>query len=93
MRSDGTGVRRLTNSPTMDMRPRFSPDGQRISFTSNRDNNYEIYVMNSDGSHLQQITDHPERDDYATWHPNGKQLLMVSERSGNHDLYFVELPR
>ena len=30
--------------------PVFSPDGTRIAFTSNRDGNSEIYVMNRDGS-------------------------------------------
>jgi Tol biopolymer transport system component len=76
----------------MDLRPQFSPSGLRISITSNRDGNYEIYVMDSDGGNVQQVTSHPERDDYSVWHPDGKQLLMVSERNGYHDLYLVDAP-
>ena len=37
--------RRLTDHPALDYWPAWSPDGKRIAFTSNRDGNYEIYVM------------------------------------------------
>jgi Tol biopolymer transport system component len=92
MQSDGTDVRRLTTSCGMDSHPHWSPDGKRISFTSRRDGNYEIYVMNADGSDPQNLTRHPERDDFAAWHPSGKQLVTVSERQGDYDLYLFDLP-
>ena len=69
-----------------------SPDGKRIAFTSTRDGNYEIYVMNIDGSASQRITDSEERDDYPTWHPDGKHLVYVGEQAGKFDLYMVEVP-
>ena len=46
MNADGSDLKRLTRSPGLDVRPAWSPDGSRIAFTSNRDGNYEIYVMN-----------------------------------------------
>ena len=72
---------------------RVSPDGQRIAFTSHRDGNAEIYVMNADGTEPRRITEHPERDDYPAWHPDGRRLLVVSERDGQHDLYLVDVDR
>jgi TolB protein len=36
--------------------PVWSPDGNQIAFYSNRDGDFEIYVVNSDGSNLRQIT-------------------------------------
>lgn len=44
--ADGTNLRRLTAGPKIDMRPSFSPDGSKLAFQSNRDGDYEIYVMN-----------------------------------------------
>lgn len=92
MRADGTDVRRLTNNRFQDIRPRFSPDGKWIAFTSSRDGNYEIYVIGVDGKQLRRVTQNKERDDYAAWHPEGKQLVVVSERNGRHDLYLVDSP-
>ena len=43
---DGTNFRRLTAGPRIDTRPAFSPDGSKLAFQSNRDGDYEIYVMN-----------------------------------------------
>ena len=51
------GSRPLSHdSPGLDVRPAWSPDGSRIAFTSNRDGNYEIYVMNADGSNPRNVT-------------------------------------
>ena len=43
---DGSNLRRLTAGLTFDDRPAYSPDGSKVAFQSNRDGNYEIYVMN-----------------------------------------------
>jgi Tol biopolymer transport system component len=43
---DGRNRRRLTVGPKIDTQPAISPDGSKLAFQSNRDGNYEIYVMN-----------------------------------------------
>ena len=65
MNLDGTDQRRLTYpSGYADARPTFSPDGTRLAFASNRDGNWEIYLMNRDGSGQQRITNN-SWDDFA----------------------------
>ena len=66
--------------------------GARIAFTSNRDGNFDVYVMNTDGSDVARLTGHPERDDYPAWHPDGRHLVTVSERAGRFDLYLWDAP-
>ena len=39
-----------------DMSPSWSPDGNKITFYSNRDGNSEIYVMNADGTGQTRLT-------------------------------------
>jgi TolB protein len=43
---NGHSHRRLTAGPKMDERAAYSPDGSKLAFQSNREGNYEIYVMN-----------------------------------------------
>ena len=75
----------------MDYWPAWSPDGKRIAFTSNRDGNYEIYVMNADGTGLRNLTRHPAQDNYAAWSPDGKRIAFISNRDGGHDVYVMEV--
>ena len=57
MNSDGSNQVRLTDDPEADSGADWSPDGTRIAFTSERDGNREIYVMDADGSNLIRVTD------------------------------------
>lgn len=52
----------------------------RIAFTSDRDGNREIYIMNSDGTNQKRLTTNLVVDDYPTWSPNGKKIAFVGEK-------------
>jgi TolB protein len=89
MSSDGSDLKRLTETRSINYAPAWSPDGLRIAFTSNRDGNYEIYVMNADGSNARNLTNHPDQDNFATWSPDGKHIAFISTRAGGHDVYVL----
>jgi TolB protein len=69
--------------------PAWSPDGGKLAFTSNRDGNPEIYVMNKDGSGLRRMTNNPAIDVSPTWSPTGNQLAWVSDRTGQPKIYLM----
>jgi Tol biopolymer transport system component len=73
---DGTAERKLTDTPGLDGFPSWSPDGQHITFVSDRDGggNWEIYVMNSDGRHQRRLTFTPEDEAALAWSPNGEKI-------------------
>lgn len=49
-----------------------------ILFASNRDGNYEIYVINSDSSGLQNLTNTPGYELYPHWSPNKDQIVFMA---------------
>ncbi|HLA68479.1 MAG TPA: amidohydrolase family protein [Bacteroidota bacterium] len=72
----GGEAKALTSGPAYDVQPRFSPDGSRISFTSDRDGIDNLWIMNSDGSMLSQVSKEKERQvNNAVWTPDGQYLI------------------
>jgi len=63
--------------------------GGLIAFVSDRDGNFEIYVMNADGSDPRRLTDHPFSDTSPAWSPDGTQIAFVSSRARNRDIYIM----
>jgi subtilisin family serine protease/Tol biopolymer transport system component len=74
---------KLTNG-TGDSRPRYSPDGSKIVFQSNRDGQSEVYVMNSDGTAQTRLTNNPALDTAPAWSPDGTKILFTSSRDNPH---------
>lgn len=87
VRVDGSGLVRLSDG----IQPAWSPDGQRIAFATNRDGNFEIYVMEADGSRQHRLTRNPGEDVLPTWSPDGTRVAFSSDRanSGQGDIYVM----
>ena len=77
--SDGHNAVNITNHPAEDFDPAWSPDGTKIVFTSERDGNREIYVMNDDGSAPTRLTNDTSALDFSpAWSPDGATILYRS---------------
>jgi TolB protein len=79
--ADGGNVQRLTDSPRFDYLPRWSPDGTKIAFVRQRDNNGEIYVMNADGSNQTMLTNDPADDYSPIFSPDGTRIAFTTTRA------------
>ncbi len=66
-----------------------APTTAKIVFTSNRNGNAEIYIMNTDGSEQVNLTQHNASDYDPVWSPTGEEILFVSDRGGAKDLYLM----
>jgi eukaryotic-like serine/threonine-protein kinase len=73
MRTNGTDQHDLTPDSFRQSWPRWAPDGQRISFTSRRTGNYELWVINRDGSGLRQLTQ-SSGGHYSPWSRDGSMI-------------------
>ena len=92
MNGEGSGVSRLTNSGANDDCPRWSPNGSKILFQSDRDHPdtgyMDIYVMNSDGSGVTRLTTDDNDDSLASWSSDGTKIVFQSLRNGdNYQVY------
>jgi Tol biopolymer transport system component len=75
----GSSPRRLTNDPYNDRMPRWSPDGKKILFYSNRTGSYELWTIKPDGSGLTQITEEPGvTQDSPIWSPDGTRIVYTA---------------
>ncbi len=73
MRTDGSNQRDLTPDNYRHAWPRWSPDGQRIAFTSRRTGDYELWIMNRDGSSLRQLSQ-SSGGHYSPWSADGSMI-------------------
>jgi hypothetical protein len=67
IRADGTGPIRLTDGPSMEGDPTWSPGGRKIAFASSRGRDEDIYTMNADGTGVVRLTDLPGMVGSPAW--------------------------
>ena len=84
--SGASPATRITSGPAFDMQPRFSPDGKRIAYSSDRDGLWNIWTMDPDGRNAKQISH--ERNWFVNspaWAADGQYIFarrhFVKERS------------
>ena len=66
-----------------------APAAGKIVFTSSRDGNAEVYVVDADGSGLRRLTDNPASDFFFAWSPDSSHIAFLSNRDGNQDIYVM----
>ena len=76
---------------TLDYNASFSPDGNWVLFTSERNGSADIYRARPDGTALEQLPKDASYDDQASFSPDGKKIAFVSSRTGETDIYVLDL--
>jgi Tol biopolymer transport system component len=88
--ADGTGARaELVAVGPADRDAAWAPDGRRLAFTSTRDGNEEIYVLDVETGVQIRLTADPATDRDAAWSPDGASIAFASERDGNSEIYVM----
>ena len=89
---DDAAAVNLTKTPKRDRYGIWSPDGRQLTFNTNRDGDFEVYVMNADGSKPRKLSNSPKSTEgLADWSPDGRRLVFYSDRGGNKDVYILDL--
>lgn len=84
----------LTDFNFSDIRPKWSPSGNRIAFYSDRDNEtlkYDLYIMNSDGSGVERLTFDKQQYGFTWINPDSIILNYYLEDSNMLQLRMINL--
>ena len=85
----GGQATRITSGMAYDAQPRFSPDGERIAFISDRTGTEHVWVVSTDGTDSTQVTTGGSDDVLSPeWTPDG-EYIVVSKGSGSLKLWLV----
>ncbi len=91
-----TGERlRLTDTNSNERTPKWSPDGTRLLFVSDRDGNREVYVMDLEArmegrEALVNLSRNKAPDWQPAWSPDGRRVAFSSYRDGNWEIYLMD---
>ncbi|WP_436517140.1 TolB family protein [Ekhidna sp. To15] len=89
--ADGSEARKITSLGNANWAPFFTPDGDKILFSSNHASErgfpFNLFMVNLDGSELEQVTFDDTFDSFPMFSPDGKYLVWASNRNngGNRD--------
>lgn len=66
-------------------------EAQKITFSTARHVNREVYVMNDDGSDQVRLTNHPDEDIISVFSPDGTKIAFHSHRDGNGEVHVMDI--
>lgn len=76
---DEGDLKRITDNPSRDRDPRYSPDGKWLAFISDRSGREEIYITPADGTgDAQKLTDLDVLKSGHRWSPDSKEILFAT---------------
>ena len=90
MNPDGSEQINLTNDAALDYYPAWSPTGEQILFSSDRDmfqGSLDLYLMDPDGSNVRRVFGKSKHRGAPVWSPDGKLIAYCSREQGQSVLY------
>ena len=77
--------RQITTGTSRDTAPRWSPDGQRLAFLSDRTGTTQLYLLDLRGGEAQQITTLERGVSNPVWSPDGTRVAVLSSEGNGID--------
>jgi len=84
---DGANAKQLTKHGSISIKPRISPDGNKIAYLSYKDRFPFLYVYDRRTGKSTPISEEPGINATPSWSPDGTKLAMVLSKDGNMEIY------
>jgi Tol biopolymer transport system component len=88
-RSDGTGLRSITEGSSRESSPRWSPDGRRIAVESNRGAFNTVWILNADGSGMRMLARSVGELAHPVWSSDGSKIAVWDKEARRLRIYPV----
>ncbi len=88
---DGHNTRRITTDRSIALLPRWSPDGEKVAYTSYKDGGAMLYLKDLSSGRTKRISGRKGLNIGASWASDGRQLALTLSYKGNPDIYTIDL--
>ncbi len=82
----------LSKHPSNDRYGSYSPDGRQVLFESDRNGNWDIFILDLQTNETKALVNSPKDERRPSWHPNGRQIIfesLIDENSS--DLHTLDI--
>jgi TolB protein len=86
---DGASHSALTGNQSINLSPRWSPDGRLLAYTSYRNGNPDLFVLNFDSGRRDVLSAQPGLNATPGWSPDGQWLALAMSASGGTNLFLM----
>jgi TolB protein len=86
---DGANPYKVSNNPSQNILPAWSPSGAQIAYSSFMRNNPDLYVASAGGGRPRQLSSQHGMNTGASWSPDGRQIALTLSKDGNPEIYVI----
>jgi TolB protein len=88
--ADGSNPVPISRNGSINLSPAWSPDGSRISYTSYRDNNPDLWVTDLATMRPTKVSAQAGINVGAEWSPSGREIAITLSKDGDSDIYVID---
>ena len=88
---DGRNIRQITFNRTINLSPRWSPDGKRMIFTSYKNGRPNLYMLHIKSGRLETVSARTGINIGGRWSPDGKRIVLTLSGRRSPEIYTLEL--
>lgn len=90
---DGQNAIELTNNKSINLSPAWAPDGSKVCYTTFKDNNPDLYVINLLTNSLSRLSNVQGLNSAPAWSPDGSTIALTLTQDGNAEIYILEVEK
>ncbi len=88
---DGSDFAKLTEMKSLTLAPKWSPDGRHLAFTSWRDGNPDLYLLDLKTREIRKLSQNRGLNLAGSFSLDGKRILLTLSSDGNEEIYSLNL--